>query len=363
MYLEKITLNQFKNYEFEVISFPSRITFIAGENGSGKTNLLDAIYYCCLTKSAFTFQDKLLIKHECDYFSIISTISKDKEYEANCGYMKRKGKFFKINKMDYDRISNHLGLFPVVIISPLDSEIIREGSEVKRKFIDNLICQVDSLYLSTLQKYNHYLKQRNSALKMWSDGILRDKNLIQVYDKHILSYAKNIYKKRSELLLELKEKFDQVYKLLSSQKEDVSFTYSSQASNQDFEARYYSSLEKDIILNRTNVGVHKDSLIFEIGGYPIKGFGSQGQQKTFIVSLKLAQYFVLKKHKNVSPFLLLDDIFDKLDDKRIKVLLEYISSDEFGQVFITDARKDRLVGLKSELPEADIIEIRNGKLI
>lgn len=362
MYLDKIYLLQFKNYEEADISFSDKINVIVGENGSGKTNLLDAIYYLCLSKSAFQNLDNFNIFHEKEFFLIKGNIiENEKKHEITCSLQRGKKKILLVNKVPYEKMTEHIGRFPCILISPNDTELITDGSENRRKFFDGLISQTDSKYLEQLMIYSWALKQRNSTLKLFAEKKTFDPNWLEPYNKKIIEIGKFLAEKRQEIMFRFIPIFEKYYQILSRDQEKVNVFYETEALKDDFEQIFANNLEKDLFLQRTNKGIHKDDYKFVLGNFPINKFGSQGQQKSFVIALKLAQFTLSKELKNHSPILLLDDIFDKLDDKRMKKLLEIVSGNHFGQVFITDARSDRALSFFGE--NVHIFQVRKGKIL
>ena len=340
MFIEKIYLQNFKNHADLELKFSHKINFIAGLNGSGKTNLLDAIHYISLTKSAFNSQDALNIKDSLDFYAIQAWIKShdDQQYQVLCSQSRGQKKNIKVNKQNYERLHEHIGRFPLVMITPFDNDLVREGSEGRRKFFDTMISQVDQNYLTLLMKYNHYLKQRNGLLKLCAEQFRTDHALIAIYDHELLAIGQGIYETRQKFIEEFKPVFQHFYQLIAQDKEMPSFEYQSQVALGEYELKYKAALQKDLILQRTTMGVHKDDFIFTLNALPLKTHGSQGQQKSYVIALKLANYEIIKRKKGFLPFLLLDDIFEKLDEERIAQLLHIVCGKGFGQLFITDAR-------------------------
>ena len=342
MYLQKISLVNFKNIESQTFSFEKKINCFVGNNGVGKTNVLDAIYYLSFAKSYFNPVAVQNIKHQQDFFVV------EGEYLVNnrleniiCSLKRGQKKVLKRNGKIYERFSDHIGQFPLVIISPADRDLIIEGSETRRKFIDGVISQQDKQYLKALISYNKVLGQRNALLKFFAANRTFDELNLSVYNEQLILYGTQIYEKRKEFLKEFVPIFNEKYQIISNDKEHVSLHYKSQLEDLSFEELLKRNLEKDKILQYTSVGVHKDDLSFEIGTYPVKKFGSQGQQKSYLIALKLAQFEFIKRQSNITPILLLDDIFDKLDEQRVAQIIELVNKDEFGQIFITDTHFER----------------------
>ncbi len=342
MHLQKITLVNFKNFEFQTFDFQEKINCFVGNNGVGKTTVLDAIYYLSFAKSYFNPAATQNIKHSEEFFMI------EGEYQINdkidnvvCSLKRGNKKVVKRNGKVYDKFSEHIGFLPLVIISPGDSDLIVEGSDTRRKFMDNVISQSDKLYLQTIIKYNKVLAQRNSLLKYFAANRTFDALNLKVYDEQLESYGSVIFKKRTEFLEVFIPIFKERYAAISSSKEQVSLVYKTQLDEGSLLELFAQNMERDRLLQYTSVGIHKDDLSFEIEGYPVKKFGSQGQQKSYLIALKLAQFDFIKSQANIKPILLLDDIFDKLDDLRVEQLINLVNNDEFGQLFISDTHKQR----------------------
>ncbi len=363
MFLQSLELRNFKNYEEAQADFCDHINCLVGLNGSGKTNILDAIHYLSMTKSAFNTTDGQNIRKEQGYFVINGDLKKEKLHSIHCSLKKGEKKKFTFDGGEYEKMSQHLGQLPIVLIAPNDDELIRDSSEVRRKYFDSIISQIDSEYLNKLIRYNHFLKQRNALLKAHSEGASLDSTLLATYDGELVRGGKAIGQTRSQFIREFEEHFESNYGLIAEKKEEVRITYRTKALDEGFEKEFERSRQKDIITQRTNVGIHRDDYVFEISGQPVKKFGSQGQQKSFLVSLKLAQFAFVKKQLGLTPILLLDDIFDKLDDGRIERMLEIITSDQFQQIFITDAREERTMSLiNNRFEPLKIFRIENQKI-
>jgi DNA replication and repair protein RecF len=364
MWLKNLTLLNFKNYNAADLKFSSTVNAFVGNNGAGKTNLLDAIHYLCLCKSYFNPIDSQQIKTGEDLFLVQGDFDKDEKNEKiSCGLKRNQKKSFKRNKKEYDKLADHVGLFPVVMISPYDINIIMDGSEERRRFIDNVISQTDSRYLDELIVYNKHLLNRNALLKQVAATRTLDVALLQILDEQLVNSGNIIFQKRKEFLLDFIPLFDQHYRFLTNEAEQVSLTYQSQLNEQPFETLLAQSIDKDRILERTTTGIHKDELQFEIAQMPLKKFGSQGQQKSFLIALKLAQYSYLQKFKKFKPLLLLDDIFDKLDQHRIHKLMEMVSHHDFGQIFITDTDKKRVKAVFDEINVGvDLFDVAEGSV-
>ncbi len=342
MWLEKLHLTYFKSYEEGSFTFGERVNCLVGENGSGKTNLLDAIYFLALTKSAFQNLDALSIRHDADFFVLDGVFDLNEErIQITCSLPRGQRKVVMSDKKAYDRLSDHIGRFPVVLIAPDDTDLVREGSEMRRRFFDGVLSQLDPHYLEDFLQYNKTLNQRNGLLKLFAERNYLDVDLLETYNEPLIALGLRIHARRVAFMEQFVPLFRQYYAYLSNEKESVAVIYESEVATDDFAAEFRKNRSRDLHAQRTVKGVHKDDYVFEIDGVILKKFGSQGQQKSFVIALKLAQYALLTAEKETKPILLLDDIFDKLDDKRIQKLIELIDDGSLGQVFITDARPER----------------------
>ncbi len=343
MYLKNISLINFKNYEHADVEFISKINCFVGNNGVGKTNLLDAIFYLSFCKSFFNPIDTQNIKHGADFFVIQGNYSKnDKTESIYCGVKHNHKKQFKRNKKEYKKLSQHIGLFPLVMISPADISIIASGSEERRKYMNFVISQFDKQYLDDVIHYNKALNQRNALLKQFVKKNYFDSDSLDIWTEQLIVLGKKIYEKRVKFIEELIPVFDKYYKFISMGNEEVQLIYKSQFKNNDIEDLYKKALHKDRILQYSTVGIHKDDLDLLLMDFSIKKIGSQGQNKTYLMALKLAQFDFIKKVNGFKPVLLLDDIFDKFDADRVTQIIKLVSENYFGQIFITDTNKDRL---------------------
>jgi len=343
MHLQKLQLINFKNYSSIDFDFNSNINCFVGRNAIGKTNILDAIYYLSFTKSFVSSIDAYNVKIDENFFLIQGEYTrKEKPEQIHCGYKKGQKKQIKRNKKEYKKYAEHIGQFPLVMISPLDNELITGGSELRRKFIDGVISQYDKSYLEALLNYNTALKQRNSLLKQFAKNNSFRTDLIEVWNNQLDKYGSYIFNIRTSFIKEFLPYFQKYYELLSNDNQDINIYYQSQLSENTLENLLQDQIQKDRIVQHTTVGIHKDDLIFKLNDLSIKRLGSQGQQKTLLLALKLAQYQHIFKYSQIKPILLLDDIFDKLDMERVVNLIEIITNDNFGQTFITDTNKERL---------------------
>lgn len=365
MWLENISLLNFKNYEELELSFSPQINCLVGENGSGKTNLLDAIYYLSLTKSAFSGSESQNIRHDASFFMLKGNFAKEEEhYKIQFSLQEGQKKQFKNSRIPYEKLSEHIGLFPAVLITPNDTDIIRGGSEIRRKFYDGIMSQISGEYLEHLLRYNHHLRQRNSLLKQFADGQPYDKDLIDSYSHPLVESGAFIHRYRKQFIQDFLPIFIKHYNNLSGQKEAVAISYQSDFDQPDFTRLFYNNYRRDLLAQRTTMGIHKDDYLFEIDRHPVKKYGSQGQQKSFVISLRISQFDIIREAKGVKPLLLLDDVFDKLDDFRIAKLSEMVAARSFGQLFVTDARPERTYQIFTPI-EADkkVFTIHRGKLV
>ena len=352
MYLKKISIINYKNFASKSFEFDSKINCLVGNNGVGKTNVLDAIFYLANTKGYFNSISGQNIKHGEDFFVLDGIFDKrDREEHVNCSFKKGLKKVIKRNGKEYEKISDHFGLIPLVIISPSDTDLIVEGSDLRRKYMDSIISLNDKEYLQNLIKYNKILSQRNSLLKYFAANHTFDALNIEVYNDQLINFGEEMSIKREKFIKEFVPIFKSRYQHIINKDSDESFTeevdllYKTQLKNTNFKELLKDNIEKDRVLQYTSVGVHKDDLLFKINGYPIKKIGSQGQQKSFLIALKLAQFDFITKKAGLKPILLLDDIFDKLDDHRVGQLLALVNDKNFGQLFISDTHVERTENL------------------
>jgi DNA replication and repair protein RecF len=362
MYLKQLSLLNFKNYTEAELTFEPGVNAFTGNNGAGKTNLLDAIHYLSLCKSYFNPIDSQQIKQGAEFFMINGAFEKNNKPEIiACGLKRNQKKQFKRNKKEYQRLADHIGLFPLVMVSPYDISIIIEGSEERRKFIDNVISQTDNSYLDELIAYNKTLANRNALLKLIADTGKYDPVLLEIYDDQLIVSGNKIFGKRKAFMEVFTAIFNKHYSFISEDAEQVDLVYDSQLLNNDFGTLLKKATERDRVLERTTNGIHKDDLHFTIHGMAMKKFGSQGQQKSFLIALKLAQYTFLNEQKGFKPLLLLDDIFDKLDESRTRKLMQMVSNNDFGQVFITDTSHERISRIFTDLDvQINIFKVDKG---
>lgn len=343
MRLEKLSLFNFKNYEEAQLTFQGNIHCFLGKNGSGKTNLLDAIYYLSFTKSSLSSSDSQNIRTAQSQFFIKGSFSsQNKNAEVICAFQQGQKKTIRENEVDYTRFAEHIGKYPVVMVAPQDIELIWDGSETRRKFFDSLISQLDRVYLDHLITYASYLKQRNAALRFFSEKGKMDHDLLESYDQKLLPAADYIFTKRKAFIDEFIPRLVSHYLFLSGEpSEEISVHYRSDLEAMNWKETLNRNLARDLAMQRTTTGIHRDDFLFYFNKNELKRFGSQGQQKSFLIGLKLAEFESIMVNKSLKPILLLDDIFDKLDNFRIAKLMQLVAQETFGQIFITDARPAR----------------------
>jgi len=351
MNLFKISLINFRNYRELSLNFSAKFNCFAGKNGTGKTNLLEAIYYLSFCKSFSNPVDIQNINFGSDFFLIQGMYQTNgAQDELYCGVKRQHRKVFKRNKKEYERLSDHIGWYPLVLISPGDVQLITGGSDERRKFIDGVISQYNQEYLHHLLSYNKALTMRNALLKYFAEHRKFDPDSLELYDELLIEHGTYIFQERWKFFQEFLPVFSEFYGILSGHAEDVNLVYQSTLQEGDYRIQLGEARQNDRLAQYTTVGIHKDDLLFTIHEVPVKRYGSQGQQKTFLIALKLAQHSFTRNIKGFSPILLFDDIFDKLDDHRVEQLMRLVSSSDFGQVFVTDTHFDRLENLFKTLP-------------
>lgn len=339
--VKEISLVHFKNYQEKKFVFDHPVVCISGQNGCGKTTILDAIYYLCFTKSYFASTDNLTIQHGKQGMNVQGKFVKDKEYSVRCVIRENGKKEVYLDEEAYTQFSKHIGKFMAVMIAPDDTALITEGSELRRRYLDTLISQLDKEYLESLIQYNKVLQQRNSLLKKVAQGMPLNHALLDIYDQWLNQHGQIIFKARKQCVEVLSQKINHIYAQLSGEQEQVNCVYQSSLANHSLIDLLTQSRAKDLITQRTHEGIHKDELVFTLQGMPFKQVASQGQRKSFLFGLKLAQYEMLAASSVYAPLLLLDDIFEKLDHDRGLRLIAYISKQN-TQVFITDTHQERL---------------------
>lgn len=359
MYLKKISLFNYKNFSEVSFSFDHKINCFVGKNGIGKTNVLDAIYHLAYGKSYFNPLAVQNIKHGEDFFVIDAEFEKnDRTEQIVCSLKKGQKKVLKRNGKAYDKFSDHIGFIPLVIISPADRDLIVEGSETRRKFMDSVISQLDAQYLQQLIHYQKVISQRNALLKYFALNHVFDTDTLSIYNEQLEQYGSSIFEKRTAFIEQFVPIFNKHHRAITGSQETVQLKYESHLETKNLLQLLAENLGKDRALQYTSVGIHKDDLSFCIDEHPIKKFGSQGQQKSYLIALKLAQFEFLKKQSGVKPLLLFDDVFDKLDETRVGKIIEMVNSDTFGQLFISDTHPERTEAIvKSTLQTYSIFNL------
>ena len=339
MYLRKLSILNFKNLRDASFELSRGINCFAGDNGAGKTNVLDAVYYLSVSKSAFGMTDGQNVLHGEEFFMLDGAYrtADDRAEEVVCTYSRRSGKTLKRNGKEYERMSDHVGLIPVVMVSPADTVLISDAADERRRYLNSFLSQLDRSYLRALMRYNAVLAERNRLLKMSSDEAM-----LSVYDAQLAEHGTLIYDRRRRMVERLQPVVAEYYAALSGDREQVELTYRSELAERSMADLLLASRERDIVNQFTTSGIHRDDLTLRIGGYPLRKYGSQGQQKSFLIALKLAQYTIVADESGEPPVLLLDDLFDKLDMGRVEQLIRLVSGERFGQIFITDCNKIRL---------------------
>jgi DNA replication and repair protein RecF len=354
---QQLSLFQFKNYAHAQFDFSSRLICISGENGSGKTTLLDAIYYLCFTKSYFTHIDANLAKHNENSFRISSLCNENIHHEVACILRESGKKEFSFNGEIYMQLSKHIGKISAVMIAPDDVQLIMDGAETRRKFIDSMIAQIDGVYMQNMLIYAKNLAQRNSYLKQLEGKInLLNTDLLDIYNQELIRVGNYIFDQRCKFIEILKPKVQGIYAHLSNAKESIDITYQSTLHHEAMQTSFNKNIEKDVYSQRTNAGIHKDDLIFSLEGMMLKQVASQGQRKSFLFGLKLAQFEMIYEFKQCFPILLLDDIFEKIDSLRTQKLIKYILKTE-AQVFVTDTHETRLQEAFKQSNEVQMIKL------
>ncbi|MGN0032309.1 MAG: DNA replication/repair protein RecF [Candidatus Limimorpha sp.] len=366
MFLQELKLTNFKNCESADICFSDKINCFVGLNGAGKTNVLDSIYYLAFCKSYFTTSDRQNICHGKDFFAIHGDFVTDHDETVlvSCVQKENSKKSFKFNKKEYGRLAEHIGKIPLVMISPYDRDLINGGSELRRKFVDGVISQFDTVYLDNLLNYNKSLLQRNTLLKSFADNRYFDPDLLSLWDEQLVRYAAPVFERRKDFVSDFLPVFQKYYDIVSGTSELVDIQYESNMHDKPLDTLLHENKDKDRYSTYTNAGPHKDDFIFNIDGHQVKRFGSQGQQKSFVVAIKLAQYELFYNKIGFKPILLLDDVFDKLDDNRVAQLVKLVGNEHFGQVFISDTQRQRIQLLLENIDgKHKIFNVKHGVII
>ncbi|ANF52081.1 DNA recombination protein RecF [Chryseobacterium glaciei] len=356
MIINKLSLYNFKNHSEKKFEFSPQINCFVGNNGVGKTNILDALHYLSVGKSFLGNTDINNIKKDEDFFTIDAEIqNNDSEDIIKISQPKESKKIIKKNDKSYDRMADHIGYLPSVMISPYDSNLISDSGESRRKFLDSMISQTNSEYLFELIQYQKTIQQRNALLKYFAKNRVFDKDSLEIYDEPISRSGTKIFEKRRAFVSQLNPIVQNFYNIISGGKETVSVIYESHLFDDSFQNLLKDNIERDRMLTYTSKGIHKDDLLFDMDSVLIKKIGSQGQQKSFLIALKLAQMSLVKELTGKTPILLLDDIFDKLDDYRVSQLIELVNQENFGQIFITDTHRERTESVVKKINEESII--------
>jgi DNA replication and repair protein RecF len=365
MYIQELSVVNFKNFEHAEFQFSDSLNCFIGNNGAGKTNLMDAIYYLSFCKSFLNSVDAQNIRFDQDYFMIQGKYSRlDSEETVYCGLKRNQKKIFKRNQKDYRKLSEHIGLIPLIIVTPSDTNLITGGSEERRRFVDSVISQYDALYLENLIRYNRALLQRNNLLKQFAGRSNFQAESLEVWNDQLVKYGLQIHEVRKMFIEKLQPIFQNYYELISGGTEKVGLKHQSDLYENDFGGLLEQMVGKDRMLQYTTCGIHKDDFEFELSANPIKRFGSQGQKKTYLVAIKLAQFDFMKEVSGLTPILLLDDIFDKLDKSRVEHIVQLVADDHFGQIFITDTNREHLDQMIATLEtESRIFTIKDGSVV
>lgn len=364
MIVRSLSLINFRNYEDAKLEFSPQVNCLVGDNGSGKTTVLDAIYYLSFCKSYLNPIDSQNVRYDQGFFVIQSEVELNGEIDKlHCGVKTGQKKQFRRNNKEYQRLADHIGLYPSVMLTPNDIDLIKDGSDVRRKFMDGIISQYDRQYLDAILDYNRALLQRNNLLRYFGENRTYDEDGLAIWDEVLVRHGAYIFEQRNSFVERFVSYFNDVHHAISGGAEKVNLQYTSQLEQGDLTSLLVKSRKKDRQLRRTSAGIHKDDLEFLIDGHPIKKYGSQGQQKTYLIALKLAQYSFIEESTNVKPVLLLDDIFDKIDDKRVAALMELVGKDDFGQIFITDTHEQRIPELfRNAGADLRVFHVDNGNV-
>ena len=357
--LKSLNLLNYRNIREASLEFSAKLNCFVGLNGQGKTNVLDAIYLLSFTKSAYTSQDSLNITHG-EEMAMVQGVYDD--FTISCGLRRGVKKQFRKDKKDYPRLLDHIGLIPLVMVCPADHQLIEEGSDERRRFMDVVIGQRNRKYLDCLANYNALLKQRNALLKQYADAPTPPDDLLEVLEWQMVEPAEYIFKARTDFFTEFEPYFQEVYKVISGSAEVPALRYVSQLQDSELREAYVRTRQRDLILGWTSQGPHKDDLDMRLGEWPLKQVGSQGQQRTFVLAMKLAQALYLADTTGEAPILLLDDIFDRLDSERVERIVAMVQGEQFGQIFITDTDRQHLSDIIQPGADAKIFHVENGQI-
>jgi DNA replication and repair protein RecF len=364
MRLRKLSLVNFKNIATAAPEFSGGINCFVGENGAGKTNVLDAVHYLSMCKSSLSMTDRQSLRHGEEFFVVEGeyTDDGDKNLSVVCSFSTQGGKKFKFCGKEYERLSDHVGVVPAVIVSPADVFLIADAADERRRYLNSFISQLDRDYLQTLVRYNTVLAERNRLLKQPVNTARRE--ILDVFDAQLVEHGRKIHARRADIIARLQPLVAEYYRTLSDDREEVELRYRSELNDRDFAEILTASREKDFMNQFTTSGIHRDDIVMRIGGHPLKKYGSQGQQKSFLVALKLAQYVIVRDALGEKPVLLLDDLFDKLDTGRVERLISLVDTDHFGQIFISDCNRARLEDiLHRGGREYALFVLRDGEII
>lgn len=342
MYLKKLSLLNFKNISQEELRLGEGINCLVGDNGAGKTNVIDAVHYLSMCKSSLSMTDTQSIRHGADFFLTEGQYITDagKNESVVCSFLRGGNKVLKRNGKEYERLSDHVGLVPTVIVSPADSALVNESADERRRYLNGFIAQLDRSYLNAVMRYNTVLSERNRLLKHAPDELM-----LQIYDRQLIEHGERIHTARRDLIARLQPVVATYYRRLAADREQVEIDYKSELNQAPFEEILRAARQKDLVNEFTTSGIHRDDMVLKIGGYPLRKYGSQGQQKSFLIALKLAQYTIFTQEKGERPILLLDDLFDKLDAGRVEQLIRLVGEESFGQIIISDCNATRLRGI------------------
>ncbi len=360
MRLKKLSLLHFKNIARQELEFCRGVNCLVGDNGAGKTNVMDAIYYLSMCKSSLPMTDTQSIRHGEEGFLVEGQYVSDEEKNERivCSFTRKGGKVLKRNGKEYERLADHVGLVPAVIVSPADNALISDAAEERRRYLNACISQLDRPYLANVMRYNAVLAERNRLLKMQPD-----ETMLAIYDDQLTDYGTKIHAARQAFAERLQHVVAEYYRILSGDREEVELHYKSELGERPFDEILRAARQKDLVNEYTTSGIHRDDLTLRIGGYPLRKYGSQGQQKSFLIALKLAQYAVVAEACGEKPILLLDDLFDKLDAGRVEQLIRLVSDEAFGQIFITDCNPTRLKSILDEAgAEYALFTVANGEI-
>lgn len=360
MVLRDISLIGFKNISDGRLALSDGINCFVGDNGAGKTNLLDAVHCLSMAKSMLTMTDSQSVRHGDEFFVLDGCFVADdgRQEQVCCSYSRRSGKTLKRNGKEYERLSDHVGAFPIVVVSPADSALISDSADERRRYLNSFISQIDKAYLTALIRYNAALAERNKLLKTQPEQAM-----IEIYDRLLCQSGEPIHTRRREIIDQMKPLVENYYALLCEERETIGIEYRSELSERPLSELLETSLQRDLVNRFTTCGIHRDDMVLSIGGYPLRKYGSQGQQKSFLIALKLAQYAVVAEACGEKPILLLDDLFDKLDAGRVEQLIRLVSDEAFGQIFITDCNPTRLKSILDEAGgEYALFTVANGEI-